>query len=98
MILSRERIDAGIDTDVTNKETGPLHKVSYLINSSPAKRTCASFHRPAPSLHLRNVCVLKFIRKWSSWSWKSDDTALRMSAFGPKLTCWAAALTSASGG
>jgi len=50
MILSRERIDAGIDTDVTDKEIGALYKVSYLIDSSPAETTCSSFHLPAPSL------------------------------------------------
>jgi hypothetical protein len=36
MILSRERIDAGIDADVKNKEMRALEKMSYLINSSPA--------------------------------------------------------------
>jgi hypothetical protein len=50
MILSRERIDAGIDADVTDKEIGALYKVSYLIDSSPAETTCSSFHLPAPSL------------------------------------------------
>jgi hypothetical protein len=39
MILGRERIDAGIDADVTNKEMRPLDKVSDLINSSPAETT-----------------------------------------------------------
>jgi hypothetical protein len=39
MILSRERIDAGIDADVTNEEIRTLDKVSYLINSSPAETT-----------------------------------------------------------
>jgi hypothetical protein len=50
MILSRERIDAGIDADVTNKEIRALDKVSYLVNSSPAETTFGSCHRPAPSL------------------------------------------------
>jgi hypothetical protein len=39
MILGRERIDAGIDADVTNEEIRTLDKVSYLINSSPAETT-----------------------------------------------------------
>jgi hypothetical protein len=39
MILGRERIDAGIDADVTNKEIRTLDKMSYLIDSSPAEAT-----------------------------------------------------------
>ena len=35
-VLGRERIDAGIDADVTNEEIRALDKVNYLINSSPA--------------------------------------------------------------
>jgi hypothetical protein len=65
MILSRERIDAGIDADVTNKEIRALDKVSYLVNSSPAETTCGSYH-PAPSLPWRDICVLESIRKWHS--------------------------------
>ena len=50
MILGRERIDASIDTDVTNQELGALDKVRYLINGSPAETTCGSCHGRAPSL------------------------------------------------
>jgi hypothetical protein len=50
MVLSRERIDTGIDADVTNKEIRALDKVRYLINVSPAETTFVSCHRPAPSL------------------------------------------------
>ena len=39
VILGRERIDAGIDADLTNREIRTLDKVSYLINSSPAETT-----------------------------------------------------------
>ena len=39
MILSRERIDAGIDANVTNKEIRALDEVSYLINNSPAENS-----------------------------------------------------------
>jgi hypothetical protein len=53
MILGRERIDAGIDADVTNKEFRALDKVRYLINGSPTETTCGSCHRRAPSLPSR---------------------------------------------
>ena len=39
MILGRERIDAGIDTDVANKELRTLDQVRYLLNGSPAKNS-----------------------------------------------------------
>ena len=48
VILGRERIDAGIDADVTNKEIRALDEVSYLINSSPAETTCSSCHGRSP--------------------------------------------------
>jgi hypothetical protein len=38
MILGRERINAGIDADVTNKKLRALDKVRYLTNGSPAVR------------------------------------------------------------
>jgi hypothetical protein len=50
MILGRERINAGIDADVTNKKLRALDKVRYLTNGSPAETTCGSCHRRAPSL------------------------------------------------
>jgi hypothetical protein len=56
MILSRERIDAGIDADVANKEIRTLDKVSNLVDSSPAETTCASSHYPAPSLPYAILC------------------------------------------
>jgi hypothetical protein len=63
MVLSRERIDTGIDADVTNKEIGALDKVGYLINISPAETTFVSCHRRAPSLQQDNICVLGSTRK-----------------------------------
>jgi hypothetical protein len=39
MVLGRERIDAGIDANVTNKEIRALDEVSYLINNSPAENS-----------------------------------------------------------
>jgi hypothetical protein len=45
-----ERIDAGIDADVANKELRTLDKVRNLINGSPAETTCGSCHRRAPLL------------------------------------------------
>jgi hypothetical protein len=67
MILGRERIDAGIDADVANKEFRALDEVCHLINVSPAKTTCGSCHRRAPSLPSQRY--LEFgsqIRKWPS--------------------------------
>jgi hypothetical protein len=49
VILGRKRIDAGIDTNIANKEIRALDKMSYLIKSSPAEATCGSCHRRAPS-------------------------------------------------
>jgi hypothetical protein len=57
MILGRERIDASIDADVTNKEIRALDKVSYLINGSPAETTRGSCHRLATLLTQRNICA-----------------------------------------
>jgi hypothetical protein len=37
MVLRRERIDTGIDADVTNKEFRALNEVTYLIKSRPQK-------------------------------------------------------------
>jgi hypothetical protein len=39
MILIRDRLDVGIDADVTNKKFRALDKVSYLINTPPAETT-----------------------------------------------------------
>jgi hypothetical protein len=63
MVLSRERIDTGIDADVTNKESRALDKVGYLTNISPAETTFVSCHRPARSLPQGNICVLESICK-----------------------------------
>jgi hypothetical protein len=65
VILGRERIDAGIDADVANKQIRTLDKMSYLINSSPAETTCASCHRRVPSLpRLRYLAFRTQIRQW----------------------------------
>jgi hypothetical protein len=66
VILGRERIDAGIDTDVTNKEIRALDKVGHLINSSPAETTCGSCHRPTPLLPRAIFVFNGSIRKWPS--------------------------------
>jgi hypothetical protein len=67
VILGRERIDAGIDADVANKQIRILDKVSYLINSSPAETTCGSCHRRAPSLpSVRYLAFGSQIRQWPS--------------------------------
>jgi hypothetical protein len=49
MIFGRERIDTGIDADVTNKEIRTLDEVSYLIDSSRAEATLGSCHHSASS-------------------------------------------------
>jgi hypothetical protein len=41
VILGRERVDAGIDAYVANREIRALDKVRYLINGAPAETTCA---------------------------------------------------------
>jgi hypothetical protein len=56
VILGCERIDAGIDADVTNKAIRALDKVSYLIDGSLAETTYGSCHGLAPSLPQRNIC------------------------------------------
>jgi hypothetical protein len=67
MILGRERIDAGIDADVANKEFRTLDEVCHLINVSPAKTTCGSCHRRAPSLPSQRYLEFESqIRKWPS--------------------------------
>ena len=67
MILGRERIDAGIDADVANKEFRALDEVCHLINLSPAETTCGSCHRRAPSLpSQRYLEFVSQIRKWPS--------------------------------
>ena len=63
MVLSRERIDTGVDADVTNKKVRALDKMGYLINISPAETTFVSWHRPAPSLPQDNIFVLESTRK-----------------------------------
>jgi hypothetical protein len=57
MVLGRERVDACIDANVTNKEFRALDEVSYLINISSAETAFVSCHRPAPSL-LQGISVL----------------------------------------
>jgi hypothetical protein len=57
MVLSRERVDTGIDANVTNKEIRALDEVRYLINISSAETAFVSCHRPAPSL-LQRISVL----------------------------------------
>ena len=59
VILGRERIDAGIDADVTNKEIRALDKVSYLINSSPAETTCGSCHGRSPICLTPSIPILR---------------------------------------
>jgi len=44
-ILRCQRIDAGIDADVTDKEIRTLDKVRDLISGSPAETTNARWHR-----------------------------------------------------
>ena len=44
VVLSRERIDTGIDADVANKEIRALDEVGYLINISPAETTFVNCH------------------------------------------------------
>jgi hypothetical protein len=64
MILRRERIDAGIDADVTDKEFRAFDEVSYLINSSTAETTYVSRHRSGPLLPSSNICSREATRKW----------------------------------
>jgi hypothetical protein len=48
VVLGRHRINAGINTDVANKELGTLDQVRHLVDSSSAKAACVR-HRYAPS-------------------------------------------------
>jgi hypothetical protein len=49
LVLGRERVDAGIDTDVANEKRRALDKMRYLIHGAFAEATCRNSHRCAPS-------------------------------------------------
>jgi len=86
VILGRERIDAGIDADVANKQIRTLDKVSYLINSSPAETTRGSCHRRAPSLH--SVCYLAFGSQIRQWPSLTGDAQARQRRGRRKAVAW----------
>jgi hypothetical protein len=48
VIFGCERVDAGINADVTNKKLGALDQMRHLISGSSAKATRGGSHDSAP--------------------------------------------------
>ena len=59
MIFSCERINAGIDADVANKEIRTLDKMRYLVIGSLAETTCGSCHGRSPICLTPSIPILR---------------------------------------